>query len=108
MAGVHESVAILTIFGFDKSQSNEIFSLRLAKKSDAANRRCTAPFSGQKTGKGTIVLKQSMGFPKEYPGINKILDGTDHGVQELKRTLTGEAKKTTIVEAMSPVTLFVS
>ena len=48
-----------------------------------------------------------MGFPKEYPGINKVLDGTDHDVQELKRTLTGEAKKSATVEAMSPVQLFV-
>ena len=49
-----------------------------------------------------------MGFPKEYTGINKVLDGTDHDVQELKRALSADAKRSTAIEAMSPASLFVS
>lgn len=59
------AVAMLTVLGFDKSESNQLFSLRQNNRAD---------------GKPTIVLNKSMGFAKEYDGINRVFDSTNHDV----------------------------
>ena len=72
-------MTILQILGFDKSQSNEIFTVKTSKKIADSHRAPTSAKSSN-TNKLTLVLKQSQGYPKEYSGISRVLDITEHSV----------------------------
>ena len=73
-------MTILQVLGFDKCHSNEIFTIKTIKRAASV--------------KQTIVLKQSRGFPKEYTGIGRVFDTTEHSAQALKKVLTSEGNKT--------------
>ena len=49
-----------------------------------------------------------MGFPKEYSGINRIFDSTDHDVQEMKKALIADSKRSGQKETQSLVSLYLS
>lgn len=73
-----EAVAMLTVFGSGKSQSNEIFTVKKAKN--------------MKSAKPVVALKQPIGFQKEYSGLSRVFDTSDHDMQEQKAALTSDAK----------------
>jgi len=76
------------------------------KKSDPTNGRPISAANSRDASEPTIVLKQSMGFAKEYSGVDRVFDSTDHQAQELRAVLTKDAKPGAGYDAMSPVALF--
>ena len=72
-------MTVLTVLGFDKCQSNELFTVtsKSRKRSD----------SNSRIKNEMIVLKQAQGFRKEYSGISKVLDSTEQSSIELKKLL---------------------
>lgn len=72
-------MTVLTVLGFDKCQSNELFTV--TNKSNKRNN------SQGRIKKAKIVLKQARGFRKEYSGICKVFDSTEQSNIELKKLL---------------------
>lgn len=93
------AMTILQVLGFDKCNSNEIFTTKNLKRAEMPSAK------GGSQGKQLLVLKQSQGYPKEYSGISRVHDSTDHSEQELRKVLLSMdngQQKTTQTKPVNP------